>query len=58
MVINISTMKTTRQQERETLKSSAPFQASTIPMINANAPARGDPVASNIAGKVITARVT
>ena len=53
-----SIIKTITQHEIETLNRPAPIQARIIPTTNANAPAIGEPVASSIAGKVITAKVT
>lgn len=54
----ISITNTNTQQKAETLKRLAPSQAAAMPKIRAAAPASGIRVASVMAGKVITARVT
>lgn len=51
-------MKTITQQTVATGNNPAPKNDKTIPAIKAANPAIGDCVASTIAGKVITARVT
>ena len=56
--IAYSITSTTRQQMMETGKRPRPNQAAMMPSAKAIAPASGDDVASVMAGKVITARVT
>ena len=51
-------MNTTAQQAQATGKRPAPKKERTIPATSAITPATGDWVASTIAGKVITERVT
>ena len=53
-----SIISTTRQQMIETGKRPRPNHAAMMPSAKAMAPAIGDDVASVMAGKVITARVT
>ena len=55
---NSSKISTVAQQARATRNKSAPSQAAAMPMIRAAAPETGLWVASRMAGKVITARVT
>ena len=53
-----SVINTVRQDRTATVNRLLPNQASRIPTTRANAPATGFLVASIMAGKVITARVT
>ena len=56
--IAYSITSTTRQQMIDTGKRPRPNHAAMMPRISAKVPASGDDVASVMAGKVITARVT
>ena len=56
--IKNSSINTTTQQITDTGNNDNPAHAAIIPVTSATAPARGLFVASVIAGKVITARVT
>ena len=56
--MNISSTNTVTQQATATWKRFPPNHAARIPIRSAAAPARGDCVASIIAGKVITESVT
>ena len=56
--INNSAINTTTQHKEATGKSPAPKNAAIIPAARAIIPAIGEFVASIIAGKVITERVT
>ena len=53
-----SVRKTIRQQAADTLNRLAPYQERAMPVIRASSPAMGAWVASMMAGKVMTARVT
>lgn len=56
--INISIMNTTKVQITATGKRPKPHQAHAMPIISAMKPAKGDCVASRMAGNVMTASVT